>query len=182
MCRIAGIYLNNHSTNKKLHQVITSMTNKMKHGGPDDCGIYLDEANSVALGNRRLSIIDLSNNGHQPMSNSNKDIFITYNGEVYNFPELRRELINEGVIFISNSDTEVVLKAYEKWGEKAFNRFNGMFAFCIYDKRTDQIFLVRDHAGIKPLYYFVSKERLIFASEIKTFRVYDKSWDSSRLL
>jgi asparagine synthase (glutamine-hydrolysing) len=152
----------------------------MSHGGPDDAGLYIDKENNVALGNRRLSIIDPSPLGHQPMCNDDESLWITYNGEIYNFPELRDELESLGYLFKSHSDTEVILKAFQQWREKSFEKFIGMFAFCIYDKRLKAIYLVRDHTGIKPLYYSVKNNGLIFASEIRAFQVLDPSWQENR--
>ncbi len=126
----------------------------------------------VALGHRRLSILDLSSYGHQPMSLSEGDLWITYNGEVYNYIELRAELVERGYQFISDTDTEVILAAYKEWGPDCLHRFNGMWALAIYDKRKGEIFLARDRFGIKPLYYwFDSKNNFYFGSEIKQFTV-----------
>lgn len=141
----------------------------MKHGGPDDFGISVDEERKVCLGNRRLSILDLSPAGHQPMQSDNGQITIAYNGEIYNFKILRDELIKNGFQFSSESDTEVIIKAYEFWGEDAFKKFNGIFAFGLHDKSKDCIYLVRDHSGVKPLYYNANVNQLIFASEVKAF-------------
>ena len=156
------------------------MNDIMEHGGTDDSGIYLDKTNAVALGNRRLSIIDLSDKGHQPMENEVGNLFITYNGEVYNFSELRDDLVNLGFSFRSNTDTEVVLKAYEMWGDNSFEKFNGMFSYCIYDRDKKLIYLVRDRAGIKPLYYSFINNNLIFASEIKSFYETNQSWEKNQ--
>ncbi len=122
---------------------------------------------NLALGHRRLSIIDLSSAGHQPMPDHEKKIWISYNGEIYNFKELRRELEGLGYTFRSNSDTEVIINSYKAWGIKCILRFNGMFAFALWDDGKDQLFLVRDRYGIKPLYYFLKNGVLIFSSEIK---------------
>jgi asparagine synthase (glutamine-hydrolysing) len=156
------------------------MRDSMAHGGPDDRGLYIDKDNNVALGHRRLSIIDLTSLGHQPMSSEEGNIWITYNGEVYNFLELKEDLKNSGYTFQSNSDTEVILKAYQEWGEKAFEKLNGMFAFCIYDKRKNFLYLMRDHAGIKPLYYSIANKQLIFSSEVKAFKVFNKDWEENK--
>jgi asparagine synthase (glutamine-hydrolysing) len=174
MCGIAGIIsLNNQKTDEGT---LIQMRDAMRHRGPDDEGIYINDEKTIAIGHRRLSIIDLSSHGHQPMSSEEGNIWITYNGEAYNFPELRQELKNLGYTFISNSDTEVILRAYQEWGEKAFEKLNGMFAFCIYDKRENLLYLVRDHAGIKPLYYSISNKHLIFSSEVKAFKIFNKDW------
>ena len=144
------------------------MCNILRHGGPDDEGIY-SSSNGVVLGNRRLALLDLSQAGHQPMSYADGNYHITYNGEIYNFPQLREELIQKGLTFVSNSDTEVILASFAAWGINAFERFNGMFAFALLDNRQSTLYLVRDSGGIKPLYYSVTDEQLIFASEIKAF-------------
>ncbi len=146
-------------------KLLKKMNNLLRHRGPDDEGIFLD--NNVSLGHRRLSIIDLSKAAHQPMSDESKRYWIVYNGEIYNFKELRKELQEEGYTFFSNSDTEVVLKSYIHWGKKAVNKFNGMWAFAIYDTKEQKLFLSRDRFGIKPLYYAFKNNRLLFSSEIK---------------
>lgn len=174
MCGIVGIItLNNQKINEST---LIGMRDAIKHRGPDDEGIYINEEKTVGIGHRRLSIIDLSPSGHQPMGNEDRSIWITYNGEVYNFLELRHELKNLGYTFKSNSDTEVILKAYQMWGEESFKKLNGMFAFCIYDKRNSLLYLVRDHAGIKPLYYSFLNGGFIFSSEVKTFKVFNREW------
>ncbi len=141
----------------------------MHHRGLDDSGLYFNDERTVALGHRRLSIIDLSPLGHQPMLTEDGNICLIYNGELYNFKEIRTELKDAGHVFHSTSDTEVILKAYQQWGEHAFEKFNGMYAIYIYDKRNDLLYLTRDHTGIKPLYYSISNSKLVFASEIKAF-------------
>ena len=123
---------------------------------------------NLGFGHRRLSIIDLSNAGHQPMSNDKKDVWIIYNGEIYNFKELRDELIKLGYRFFSKTDTEVVLRLYEEYGERCVERLNGMFAFAIWDAKNKKLFLARDRYGIKPLYYTLINNTLIFASEVKS--------------
>ena len=138
------------------------MNNAIAHRGPDDRGVYLNE---ISLGAVRLSIIDLSPAGRQPMSNEDKTVWIIHNGEVYNFQELRKELKHYS--FKSNTDTEVILHAYEEWGPSCVERFNGMWAFAVYDKKKNVIFLSRDRFGIKPLYYYWKGEKFIFSSEIK---------------
>jgi asparagine synthase (glutamine-hydrolysing) len=174
MCRIVGLAGFTPSQRLKTHLI--AMRDAMARGGPDDAGLFIDEENAVALGNRRLSIIDLSPLGHQPMCNDDESIWITYNGELYNFPELRNELELLGYSFTSQTDTEVILKAFEEWRESAFEKFIGMFAFCIYDKRRRLLYLVRDHAGIKPLYYSFKDNALIFASETRALMTFDPSW------
>lgn len=141
------------------------MTSSLAHRGPDGEGIFIDGA--LGLGHRRLSIIDLSDGGYQPMSTSDDRYVITYNGEIYNFPELRRELEGLGHRFRSRSDTEVLLNAWAEWGLAALDRLNGMFAFGIWDRKQRELTLVRDRYGVKPLYYTRSSEFLLFGSEVK---------------
>jgi len=179
MCRITGIVNLEKSRNSNFAEIIIKMRDAMAHGGPDDEGLYIDKDNRIILGHRRLSIIDLSPLGHQPMCNEKEDIWLTYNGEIYNFTELRQELADRGYKFQSQSDTEVIIKAYEEWGEEAFKKLIGMFAFCIYDEKRDLIYLVRDHAGIKPVYYLISNNNLIFASEVKVFKTYNKELEEN---
>lgn len=135
--------------------------------GPDGSGYYKDPAFPVSLGHNRLSIIDLSTTGKQPMCNEDGTIWITFNGEIYNYQELRLELKKQGHIFKSETDTEVVIHAYEAWGKKCLCRFNGMFAFCIWDRKEKQFFMARDRLGIKPLYYTDIVGQFIFGSEPK---------------
>jgi len=145
-------------------QLITKMSDILAHRGPDDVGFFFDE--NIALGNRRLSIIDIKG-GHQPIYNEDSSICITYNGEIYNFQELRQELEKRGHKFYTSSDTEVIIHAYEEWKEDCAKKFNGMWAFAIWDSKRKQLFLSRDMVGIKPLYYFFDGKKFIFASEIK---------------
>jgi asparagine synthase (glutamine-hydrolysing) len=135
------------------------------HRGPDDSGVI--SLGHVCLGANRLSIIDLSQAGHMPMSDAEQDLWIVYNGETYNFQALREELIRYGHVFRSRTDTEVVLHAFKQWGEQCFERFAGMFAFAIYDRRNDTVTLVRDRFGKKPLYYTSDSKHILFASELK---------------
>ena len=164
ICGTAGF------TDKSLLQ---QMTGIISHRGPDDAGIYVASDAQVGLGNRRLSIIDLSPAGHMPMSNEDGSIWITQNGEIYNFRELRQELEQCGHAFRSHSDTEVLIHGYEQWGLDLLPRLNGMFAFALLDRRDQsrhrgpKLLLARDRFGIKPLYYWCKRDRLIFASEIK---------------
>ncbi|MFY7652449.1 MAG: asparagine synthase (glutamine-hydrolyzing), partial [Chitinophagaceae bacterium] len=173
MCRIAGI-IDTHFTD--LATDISRMNDAMYRGGPDGVGIYIDDKYPLALGHRRLALLDLSAAGHQPMSSSNGDIQLVFNGEIYNFLELRKELTTLGHLFQTRTDTEVIIAAYLQWGIDCFNRFNGMFAIAIWDKRKQQLLLVRDYAGIKPLYYSLEKGKLIFASEIRAFKAYNPYW------
>lgn len=140
----------------------------VQHGGPDDEGIYEDQF--VTMGHRRLSIIDLSQNGHQPMWINDGSLIIAFNGEIYNYLELKKELEELGCCFKTKTDTEVILACYQYWGTKCFYRFEGIFAFSLYDKKNGLFFLVRDHYGVKPLYYSINQEELIFASEVRAFK------------
>ena len=166
MCGIAGfIDFNKKSSYKDLK----NMTDVLYHRGPDDSGysFYSLSGCNIGLGHRRLSILDLSSHGHQPMKFDNLEVI--YNGEVYNFKEIRVELEKYGYSFESNSDTEVILKAYHKWGIKSVHKFNGMFAIAIYDKQKKDLILIRDRAGVKPLYYYYDNGLFMFASELKSF-------------
>ncbi len=169
MCRIAGIISNQLST-AEISNRVQVMCNVLKHGGPDDEGIFLAVNVNMAFGHRRLSIIDLSRNGHQPMADTQKRAWITFNGEIYNYPDLKRELLKLGVQFHSESDTEVILTAYLHWGTAAFAMLRGMFAFALYDIDKAVTYLVRDSTGIKPLYYHAANRQLIFASEVKAIK------------
>ena len=162
MCGIAGF------VGKPLNGsdlIINAMTDVLSHRGPDGSGHFVE--NGVAFGHTRLSIVDLSNAGHQPMRFKDRYV-ITYNGEVYNHVEIRSELEEHGYQFYSHTDTEVIMAAYDKWGAECVKKFNGMSAFCIYDKQTDMFFLSRDRFGIKPLYYFSDGETFVFSSEVKS--------------
>ncbi|GMX57713.1 MAG: asparagine synthase (glutamine-hydrolyzing) [Candidatus Yanofskyibacterium parasiticum] len=163
MCGIAGILNTDHKSVDK--GTLERMIRIMKYRGPDDEGFYTDEF--IGMGQCRLSIIDLSSSGHQPMSNADKSLWIVFNGEIYNYIELRAQLQAKGHKFISNSDTEVIIHAYQEWGHDCLNRFNGMWAFCIWDKRKKEFFCSRDRFGIKPFYYFFQNGKFAFASEIK---------------
>jgi asparagine synthase (glutamine-hydrolysing) len=172
MCRIVGFIDFNFKNSYSLEETITSMRDTLIHGGPDDAGIFIDKDFPVALGHRRLSILDLSPRGHQPMEFEN--LVITYNGEVYNFREIRKELGKDGYKFISNSDTEVILKAFHRWGFSAVHKFHGMFAFAIWDKKDKKLILCRDRIGVKPLYYYYKDGLFMFASELKAFHKHPK--------
>jgi asparagine synthase (glutamine-hydrolysing) len=164
MCGIAGLVHFDHSPVDRNQ--LMSMTDIMAHRGPDASGYYIDKF--VGLGHRRLSIIDLEG-GKQPLSNENGQIWITYNGEIYNFAAIRIELEKKGHKFKTNSDTEVIVHAYEEWGENCLQKFIGMFAFTVWDARNEKLFLARDRLGIKPLYFYFDKSIFVFASELKSF-------------
>ncbi|WP_255547604.1 asparagine synthase (glutamine-hydrolyzing) [Mucilaginibacter sp. dw_454] len=169
MCRIAGI-ISNKLSHDQRHNMVSLMCDALKHGGPDDEGIYSADDVNLTFGHRRLSIIDLTTNGHQPMTDVNRKAWITYNGEIYNYPELRSQLIKEGATFHSDTDTEVIVQAYLYWGTKAFSMLRGMFAFALYDAGKALTYLVRDTTGIKPLYYHIDGGQLSFASEVKAIK------------
>jgi len=169
MCGIVGILkFNLHETMNDVR--VKRMRDVLWHRGPDDQGLMV--VGNVGLGHRRLSIIDLAG-GHQPMANSDRTVWITYNGEVYNFRELRTDLELRGYTFTTKSDTEVVLRAYEAFGEACVERLQGMFAFAIWDQRRRKLFLARDRLGIKPLYYAATDSEFLFASEIKAILAAD---------
>lgn len=156
MCGIIGF-------NWKDQKLIKRMTDSLQHRGPDSQGLHTEK--NLSLGHRRLSILDLSEKGNQPMQY--KNLIIVHNGEIYNFRELREELKRIGHTFKSQTDTEVILHSYSEWGENCLEKFNGMWAFCIYDKNRNTLFLSRDRFGIKPLYYYFNGEKFIFSSELK---------------
>jgi len=166
MCGIAGfIDFKKQSSEGLLRQ----MTDAMRHRGPDDAGyeVYETAQAAVGFGQRRLSILDLSPLGHQPMHY--KDFIVDFNGEIYNFKEIRKELEEKGYSFVSWSDTEVILKGYECWGLDVVHKFIGMFAIALFDKQKNKVIFFRDRAGVKPLYYFWKDELFLFASELKAF-------------
>ncbi len=158
MCGICGFNWND-------KELVTAMANEIAHRGPDQRGIFcLDE---ISLGHMRLSIIDLSEHGRQPMSNEDGSIHLVFNGEIYNFQELRKDLLDKGHHFISRSDSEVIIHNYEEYGLDAIHKLRGMFAFAIWDANRKSLLIVRDRIGIKPLYYYYKDGKLVFASEIK---------------
>jgi asparagine synthase (glutamine-hydrolysing) len=167
MCGISGIF---HFDDKEVDaELLRRMTDVLKHRGPDSDGYFI--SGNLGLGHRRLKIIDLTDKGSQPLSNENCTIWVTYNGEIYNYRELTVELQKKGHVFKSRTDSEAIVHAYEEWGIDCLERFNGMFAFALYDKRAKNLFLVRDRIGIKPLFYFLDSNRLMFGSEIKALLV-----------
>ena len=169
MCRITGFWDFSYHNNYDMDSVLIKMRDSMIHGGPDDAGIYVEKTKAIGLAHRRLSIIDLSLTGQQPMCSEDGSLVITYNGEVYNFKEIRDELSAKGYIFKSTSDTEVVLKSYQEWGLEAVNRFRGMFAFALWDRKKEELVLLRDRVGIKPLYWYYNNGLFLFGSELKSF-------------
>ncbi|MFZ4662842.1 MAG: asparagine synthase (glutamine-hydrolyzing), partial [Caldilineaceae bacterium] len=163
MCGITGIFNLNGEPASPV--ILRRMTDAIAHRGPDGEGFYTDSF--IGLGHRRLAIIDLSPGGHQPMTTGDGHYVISYNGELYNFQELRIQLAALGYHFRSRSDTEVMLYAYAAWGERCVERFNGMFAFALWDKQRQALFLARDRFGVKPLYYTQQGHVFLFGSEIK---------------
>lgn len=174
MCGIAGfIDVSCHKKANELESLIMRMADTMHHRGPDDKGTWIDARAGIALGHRRLSIVDLSSKGHQPMHSACGRYVIVYNGEIYNFKVLRQELKTIGYTFNSNSDTEVILTAISQWGLfEAVNRFIGMFAFALWDRKEQLLYLVRDRLGEKPIYYGYMKKTFLFGSELKALRAH----------
>jgi len=164
MCGIVGICGSQINQDETL---CISMRDTLHHRGPDDSGIWKSSDGSTLLGHRRLSIIDLSPAGHQPMSDTQGRYTVVFNGEIYNFQDLRDELLSFGHNFRTENDTEVILEAYRRWGERCVDHFNGMFAFALYDADRDVLFAARDRAGEKPLFYWHYGDKLVFASELK---------------
>lgn len=163
MCGIIGVISSEEFDLMKLIKMRDTLT----HRGPDGEGVYYNKNKSAILGHRRLSIIDLSALGKQPMSNEDGTIWITFNGEIYNYKSIKEDLLRKGHIFSSSTDTEVIIHGYEEWGIKVLDRLRGMFAFGIWDDSKKELILARDRIGIKPLYYYYDKKKFIFASEIK---------------
>ena len=170
MCGIAGIFDLNGQPLAKHLPFLECMLDVMEHRGPDDRGSI--DLGCLLLGHLRLSILDLSERGHQPMVSRDGQVCLSYNGEVYNYLELRKELESQGIGFTSDTDTEVVLRAYERWGIDCFSRFNGMWALALWDNRHKELMLSRDRVGIKPLYWSFDEGRLTFASELKAIAAY----------
>jgi len=171
LCGIVGFQDYTGVTN---HQILTKMRDTLSHRGPDDCGNYIDQINHVGLGNRRLAVVELSPLGHQPMSNNDKSIWVTFNGEIYNYMELKQELVELGHSFKGNCDTEVLLHAYEEFGVECVEKFIGMFAIAIWDSNKKKMFLFRDRVGVKPLYYYFDNGLFLFASELKALVAHPK--------
>jgi asparagine synthase (glutamine-hydrolysing) len=169
MCGIVGIVARNQQISLEL---LESATQSLAHRGPDDSGTQiirlLERGLEIGLGNRRLAVLDLSPLGHQPMPDPANGNWIVYNGEIYNFREVRQKLEALGLAFTSHSDTEVLLKAYAQWGERCLDYLRGMFAFAIWDAPRCRLFLARDPMGVKPLYYFADEQHFVFASEVRT--------------
>ncbi len=167
MCGITGAWLEQASPLQ-----LRSSIKLMSHRGPDDQGEYIDHSTGVMLGHARLSIIDLSKSGHQPMHSKDSMVSMVYNGEIYNYKEIRSELVKRGVTFVGTSDTEVLLNYYLEYGEGIFEKLNGIFSISIYDKRNNTLTLARDSFGVKPLYYYSNNNAFAFSSEIKSLLPY----------
>lgn len=163
MCGIFGIHFFDPQRIVSL-QMVRDATDIMRHRGPDDSGYFVED--SLGLGHRRLSIIDLDA-GHQPMTNEDGNIIIVYNGEIYNYKEIKQDLVNRGHVFRTDCDTEVIVHGFEEWGTDCLHKFNGMFAFIVFDKHHQLLWVVRDRLGIKPLYYYQDKDVFLVASEVK---------------
>ena len=176
MCGIIGYY-GPSSRLKELAEALDLGLQNLSHRGPDDRGTWEDvrDAGALGLGHRRLSILDLSPSGHQPMFSANGRFSTVFNGEIYNFMEIRTELAAHGVQFRSTSDTEVVLEAYALWGIAAVERFIGMFALAIWDRIEQRLLLIRDRVGVKPLYFFLHDGVFAFASELRGLQPF-RSW------
>lgn len=169
MCGIAGAFVLGNNNFKITEPYINSMRDAMVHRGPDGAGTWIANDGRIGLGHRRLSIIDLSESASQPMSNENETLWISFNGEIYNHAEIREELkkIGRHQWKTDHSDTEVILHAFEEWGIECLHKFRGMFAIALWDIRKQELWLIRDRIGIKPLYYSIHHGRIVFASEIK---------------
>ncbi|KQR72700.1 asparagine synthase (glutamine-hydrolyzing) [Pedobacter sp. Leaf176] len=167
MCRIAGI-IDKSADPKQIEQDVEAMCASMQHGGPDGSGLVNESSLALCFGHRRLALLDLSSSGQQPMRYGN-NLLITFNGEIYNYPDLKKQLSALGYQFRTQTDTEVILAAYQNWGIKSFSKIEGMFAFALLDKEKKLSYLVRDQNAIKPLYYSTEQQRLVFSSEVKAF-------------
>jgi asparagine synthase (glutamine-hydrolysing) len=168
MCGITGIW--NFNRSPVAESDILIFNNSLTHRGPDGSGVWRDDLNGLVLAHRRLAILDLTEAGAQPMEGSSGRYIITYNGEIYNFIELRASLIELGYVFKTETDTEVILAAYDQWGEGMMHHLNGMWALAIWDNLNKTLFIARDRFGIKPLHYYLSAKQFCFASELKSFR------------
>jgi asparagine synthase (glutamine-hydrolysing) len=174
MCGIAGFLdLSLKRGSDSLRTIVSGMADTLRHRGPDDSGTWVDASTGIAMGHRCLSILDLSSEGHQPMRSASNRYVLVYNGEIYNFYELKKELEGLGHFFRGHSDTEVMLASFEEWGiESSLKRFIGMFAFALWDRKEYLLYLVRDRLGIKPLYYGWNDKVFFFGSELKSIRAH----------
>ena len=167
MCGITGII--DFKNNKINSQEINYFTKSLDHRGPDGSNYFINNDKNVGLGHTRLSILDISERANQPFFYDNKRLVLTFNGEIYNFVEIKKELESLGYKFKTTSDTEVLVLAYHKWGPSCQKKFNGMWAFAIWDQTKNKLFISRDRFGVKPLYYLKTRDRFYFASELKSF-------------
>ncbi len=168
MCGVCGVWFGQSRSQDELSHCAAAMAKRLRHRGPDDAGIFADGAAGLTLGHQRLSVVDLSAHGHQPMLSASGRYVVTYNGEIYNHRYLRRELRSSGCNFLGHSDTEVILAAIEHWGiNGALPRFNGMFAFALWDRKDQCLVLARDRVGIKPMYFGWASSKFVFGSELK---------------
>ena len=169
MCGIVGIWdqSNRNDQERLSHEVLTAVK-MLHHRGPDDNGVWTN-GHGLGFGHTRLSILDLSSHGHQPMISADGRFVLVYNGEVYNFAEIRETLSSLGYSFNGSGDTEVILASFQEWGDAAVHRFIGMFAIAIYDGKKNDLHLIRDRAGVKPLVYYHKDDLFMFASELKAF-------------
>src|SRR5205085_9336685 len=170
MCGIAGILqLTNEPESQSLSKAVEAMVRHLAHRGPDDQGVVTlrKDSGQLAFGHTRLAILDLSASGHQPMFDSQNGNCITFNGEIYNFKELRQKESLAQIEWKSQTDTETILKAYAMWGKDCLGHLRGMFAFALWDAQAQELFLARDHLGVKPLFYYSDDKYFIFASEIR---------------
>ena len=167
MCGVVGFV-----SKRREEESLVKMLEIQSHRGPDASGIYIDEKYGLHLGHNRLSIQDVSSHANQPFHSDCQEFIIIFNGEVYNFQDIKKELLELNHTFVSHSDTEVILYAYKEWGIDAVEKFIGMFAFAIYDLKKAKLFIVRDRAGVKPLYYTQQEDGFLFSSELKSFSLY----------
>ena len=167
MCGISLLYF---EKNYQSKDYIKKFTSELSHRGPDGTDFYNDSKVNLSIGHNRLSIIDTSDLAKQPFIDNENRFVLSYNGEIFNYIEIRKELEAKGYIFRTNSDTEVLLNSYVEWGEKCLFKFNGFWAFIIYDKLKRRIFISRDRFGVKPLYYYFDSKNLIISSELKAFK------------
>lgn len=168
MCGVCGVWFGQSRSRDELSHCAAAMAKRLRHRGPDDAGIFADGAAGLTLGHQRLSVVDLSAHGHQPMLSASGRYVVAYNGEIYNHQCLRRELQSSGRSFLGHSDTEVILAAIEHWGiNGALPRFNGMFAFALWDRKDQSLVLARDRVGIKPMYFGWASSKFVFGSELK---------------
>ncbi|HDL00988.1 MAG TPA: asparagine synthetase B, partial [candidate division Zixibacteria bacterium] len=174
MCGITGFWIKNSgSSAESLRKTVKIMSDALVHRGPDDCGIWVDENNGLALGHRRLTVIDLSSAGSQPMKSADGRYIIIYNGEIYNYKEIAERLRSKGVGLRGGSDTEVLLEAISVWGvDDTLQQLVGMFAFAVWDRKKNILVLARDRMGEKPLYYGWVNNGFVFASELKAIKRY----------